>query len=295
MGGGGPDPQVDLAAHGRARASSASSTTRSTAAPAPTSSPPRCSARRWPAARCALAGDRRCGVHTDMASPHLYWTGSEALKERVPARRSAAARRSDRHRGHRARRRLRHGGDPDARGAGRRPLRAERVEDVHHQRRDGGSLLRGRADRTRGTAERAPRRDLDVPGGARHAGLHGEPQARQDGQCAPPTPPSWPSRTCRVPAENLLGRGRRRLLRGHAACFQRERLGGGAARGRRRERRRSRTRIAYVRERQAFDGPLSRQAGAPPPGRGHGHRDRGGARSATYAACAQVPRPARSA
>ena len=22
------------------------------------------------------------GVHTDMASPHLYWTGSEALKER---------------------------------------------------------------------------------------------------------------------------------------------------------------------------------------------------------------------
>src|SRR6266567_7923828 len=26
------------------------------------------------------------GVHTDMASPHLYWTGSEALKERyLPA------------------------------------------------------------------------------------------------------------------------------------------------------------------------------------------------------------------
>ena len=34
------------------------------------------------------------GVHTDMASPHLYWTGSEALKERyLPAICRAANRR----------------------------------------------------------------------------------------------------------------------------------------------------------------------------------------------------------
>ena len=36
-------------------------------------------------ARCASLA-MAVGVHTDMASPHLYWTGSEALKERsLPA------------------------------------------------------------------------------------------------------------------------------------------------------------------------------------------------------------------
>ena len=36
-------------------------------------------------ARCASLA-MAVGVHTDMASPHLYWTGSEALKEKyLPA------------------------------------------------------------------------------------------------------------------------------------------------------------------------------------------------------------------
>src|SRR4026208_255840 len=46
-----------------------------------------------PAVLCEEMARARCaslamavGVHTDMASPHLYWTGSEALKEQyLPA------------------------------------------------------------------------------------------------------------------------------------------------------------------------------------------------------------------
>ena len=33
-------------------------------------------------ARAAASFAMAVGVHTDMASPHLYWTGSEALKEK---------------------------------------------------------------------------------------------------------------------------------------------------------------------------------------------------------------------
>jgi alkylation response protein AidB-like acyl-CoA dehydrogenase len=53
------------------------------------------------------------GVHCDMASPHLYWTGSEALKEKnLPA----ICRGAHGHRRHRARRRQRRRGHPHPRG-----------------------------------------------------------------------------------------------------------------------------------------------------------------------------------
>ena len=80
---------------------------------------------------------------------------------------------------------------------------------------------------------------------------------------------------CPVPAANLLGeegRGFQQL----AAGLQRERIMAavlalsGAAQA-------LDDTTAYLRERQAFGGPLGRQAGAAPSGRRHGHRDRGGA------------------
>ena len=78
-------PRLDLAAHGRARAARRGV---------------RREVRRRRRRRADLGGAARgdararargsfamaVGVHTDMASPHLYWTGSEALKEKyLPA------------------------------------------------------------------------------------------------------------------------------------------------------------------------------------------------------------------
>ena len=105
------------------------------------------------------------GVHCDMASPHLYWTGSEALKERyLPAH--LPGRGAHRHRGDRARRRQRRGGHPHPGRPRRRSLRHQRLQDVHHQRRHRRRVLRGRAGRGR-RHRQAPSRHLDVPGRAR--------------------------------------------------------------------------------------------------------------------------------
>ncbi len=67
--------------------------------------------------------------------------------------------------------------DPDLRAKGRRRLRRQRLEDLHHQRRP------RRLPRLRGQDHRGgrPPRDL-LPGpGARHARLRGLAQAREDG------------------------------------------------------------------------------------------------------------------
>ena len=73
-------------------------------------------------------------VHTDMASPHIARFGSKAQHAALDAqdrrRRGDHGRRRDR-----ARRRLRRRRDAHPRGARRQPLRAQRRQDVHHQRR----------------------------------------------------------------------------------------------------------------------------------------------------------------
>ena len=119
------------------------------------------------------------GVHTDMASPHLYWTGSESLKaqhlpaicrgEKVCAIAVTEA-----------------GGGSDVAA-----IRTRAVRDGDHYVLDGSKMfitngaladiyfVAARLDGER--APEAPRGHLDVPRGARDAGLRGEPHARQDG------------------------------------------------------------------------------------------------------------------
>ena len=80
-------------------------------------------------------------------------------------------------RGDRAGCRLRREGHPHFRAARRRQLRAQRHQDVHHQRRLRRSLLRRRQDRPAHVRSQ-PLGD-HVPGREGHAGLQGQPRARQ--------------------------------------------------------------------------------------------------------------------
>ena len=104
--------------------------------------------------------------HTDMASVHLFNSGSEAQKDKWMPRiisgeviTAVAVTEPD--------------AGSDVKGirtfaARRRQLRDRRHQNVHHQRRLRRSLLRGRQDRPGRPAE--PLND-DVPGGEGHAGL----------------------------------------------------------------------------------------------------------------------------
>ena len=93
---------------------------------------PRARARRW-AARCPAASSMGVAVHTDMAMPPILKFGTEEQKQEwvVPA---IAGREDPLPRHHRAGRRLRRRRHQDARGAGRRRVRHQRLEDLHHER-----------------------------------------------------------------------------------------------------------------------------------------------------------------
>ena len=176
--------------------------------------------------RCASLA-MAVGVHTDMSSPHLYWTGSEALKEKyLPAicrgeRLCAIAVTEP-------------GGGSDVAAIQTRAvrdgdaLRAERLEDVHHQRRARRHLLRRRAHRRRApTASGTGASRCSSSSGRRPASSSAGSSTRW--ATARRTRPSWRSRTCGCPADNLLGRegqGFYEVMR----IFQRERLVAGPAR-----------------------------------------------------------------
>ena len=178
VGAGGRDPQVHLAAHGRAGLHRRRVRRKV-----------RGRRRGLPDHRRPLRGDgalalrvaRHGGGRADghvLAPPLL--DGKRGAQGEVPAG-DLPGGRALRHRRHRAGRGLRRRGDQDARRPRRRALRAERLEDVHHQRRARRPLLRRRADR-HGRRRQAASGDLDVPRGAADAGLQRQPQARQDGQ-----------------------------------------------------------------------------------------------------------------
>ena len=94
------------------------------------------------------------------------------VRQQVGGRRDPRCLRADRARGgHRCRSRQ------DHRGAGRRRVRPQRIEDLHHQRRVCGRLHRHRDDRSGG---RHPR-DQCLPGGTRRARLLGRRKRTQDG------------------------------------------------------------------------------------------------------------------
>ena len=173
-------------------ASSASSTTRSTGAPGPTSSPPRCSARRWRGSRCALARDGGGRAHRHGLAASLL-DGQRGPQGEVPARASAAASPSA------AIAVTEPGGGSDVAA-----IRTRAVRDGDHYVLNGSKMFitngvladlyfvaarmaagRGPAEARRALQRRespAPPGHLHVPGGAEHARVHREPQARQDGQ-----------------------------------------------------------------------------------------------------------------
>ena len=192
------------------------------------------------------------GVHTDMASPHLYWTGSEALKEKyLPAicrgaQLTAIAVTEP-------------GGGSDVAA-----IRTRAVRDGDHYILNGSKMFitNGAQADIYFVAARVEAGDTS----RRHRGISMFLVERE-------TPGFVVSRTLdkmgmrasdtaelafqdmRVPAENLLGRegiGFYEVMR----VFQRERLVAGLHAHAMAERALEDT-LAYVRERQAFGGPLA--------------------------------------
>jgi acyl-CoA dehydrogenase len=222
-------------------------------------------------ARCASLA-MAVGVHTDMASPHLYWTGSEALKEKyLPAicRGEALT----------AIAVTEPGGGSDVAA-----IRTRAVRDGAHYVLDGSKMFITNGvladlyfvaariqdpltppSPQRGEGERSPQ---GGEGGRRHRGIsmflveRGTPgftvsrKLDKMGNRASDTA-ELAFQGMRVPAENLLGTegaGFYEVMR----VFQRERLVAGLHAVAGCERALEDT-IAYVQQRQAFDEPLSRK------------------------------------
>ena len=215
--------------------------------------------------RCASLA-MAVGVHTDMASPHLYWTGSEALKEKyLPAicRGEALT----------AIAVTEPGGGSDVAA-----IRTRAVRDGDHYVLDGSKMFITNgvmADLFFVAARIEDRKPLTLPSpqggegeGKRHRGISmflverstpGFTVSRKldkMGNRASDTA-ELAFQSMRVPAENLLGQeggGFYEVMR----VFQRERLVAGLHAVAGCERALEDT-IAYVQQRQAFDEPLARK------------------------------------
>ncbi|HET9923917.1 MAG TPA: acyl-CoA dehydrogenase family protein [Methylomirabilota bacterium] len=208
--------------------------------------------------RCASLA-MAVGVHTDMASPHLYWTGSEALKEKylpaicrgealtaiavtepgggsdVAAIRTRAVREGDHYVLDGSKMFITNGVMADL------FFVAARIQDPAPERREAGKRHRGISMFLveRATPGFSVSRKLDKMGN----------RASDTAELA--------FQSMRVPAENLLGRegaGFYEVMR----VFQRERLVAGLHAVAGCERALEDT-IAYVQQRQAFDEPLSKK------------------------------------
>ena len=208
--------------------------------------------------RCASLA-MAVGVHTDMASPHLYWTGSEALKEKylpaicrgealtaiavtepgggsdVAAIRTRAVREGDHYVLDGSKMFITNGVMADL------FFVAARIQDPAPERGEAGKRHRGISMFLveRATPGFSVSRKLDKMGN----------RASDPAELA--------FQSMRVPAENLLGRegaGFYEVMR----VFQRERLVAGLHAVAGCERALEDT-IAYVQQRQAFDEPLSKK------------------------------------
>jgi acyl-CoA dehydrogenase len=208
--------------------------------------------------RCASLA-MAVGVHTDMASPHLYWTGSEALKEKylpaicrgealtaiavtepgggsdVAAIRTRAVREGDHYVLDGSKMFITNGVMADL------FFVAARIQDPAPERGEAGKRHRGISMFLveRATPGFSVSRKLDKMGN----------RASDTAELA--------FQSMRVPAENLLGRegaGFYEVMR----VFQRERLVAGLHAVAGCERALEDT-IAYVQQRQAFDEPLSKK------------------------------------
>jgi acyl-CoA dehydrogenase len=209
------------------------------------------------------------GVHTDMASPHLYWTGSEALKEKylpgicrgetltavavtepgggsdVAALRTRAVRDGDHYILNGSKMFITNGAAADLYFVA---ARLESGPQCEAQPRASRADESERAPRHRGISMFLVERDS--PGVAVSRTL------AKTGMLASDTA-ELAFQDVRVPAENLLGRegaGFYEVMR----VFQRERLVAGLHAVSMSQRALEDT-IAYVRERQVFGGPLSQK------------------------------------
>ena len=190
-------------------------------------------------------------VHTDMATPPILKFGSEYLKQTylVPAikgEKISVARHL------RARRRLGRGGHPHARGARRRRVRHQRLEDVHHERRARGLHRARHEDRPR----RRLRRLLAVRGADTDTpGFHVSKKLEKLGMHSSDTA-ELTFEDVRVPAENLVGEEGKGFY--HIMWeLQGERLIGAAGSVAGAQRVFDKT-LEYAKERNAFGRPIGR-------------------------------------
>ena len=119
-------------------------------------------------------------LHNDICLPYFLALGRRRAKGPVAAR-HLLGRAGHRHRHDRAGHRVRPGLDDDDRPAGRRRLRGERVQDLHHQRHQ----RRPRHHRGQDRPDPAPPRHVAARAGAGHGGLRAGPQPRQDRDARP--------------------------------------------------------------------------------------------------------------
>ena len=189
-------------------------------------------------------------VHTDMATPPILKFGSEDLKQTLPGARDQG--REDLLARHlRARRRLRRRGHPHARGARRRRVRHQRLQDLHHQRRPRRLHRARHEDRPR----RRLRRLLAVRGRHGLPGFHVSRKLEKLGMHSSDTA-ELSFEDVRVPAENLLGEEGKGFY--HIMWeLQGERLIGAAGSVAGAQRVFDKT-LEYAKERNAFGRPIGR-------------------------------------
>ena len=144
------------------------------------------------------AGHRRAHRHRHAADLEVRHRGPEAALPRAGDPRRADRRARD----HRAGRRVRRGRHPHVRAQGRRRLRRQRLEDVHHER--GARRLR----RHRREDDRGRRPPGAVVPAASRRGWRATRSRRSSRSSAGarPTPPSWRSTTCSSPTRTCSGR-----------------------------------------------------------------------------------------
>ncbi len=151
--------------------------------------------RRWP----APGSGSPCTTTSACRTSSTYCTDEQKA---ALAAGHLLGRAHHRHRHDRAGHRLGPGVDVDHRHPRRRPLRRQRLEDVHHQRHQRRPRHHRGEDRPRPSATRACRL-------ARARAGHGRASSGaatwRRSACTPRTPPSCSSPTSQVPVANLLG------------------------------------------------------------------------------------------
>ena len=141
-------------------------------------------------------------AHDNLCLNNIYRNGKRGAAPEIPAR--PVQRREDRRaRPDRAGRRLRRARlDAHDRAARRRPLRAERQQDLHHQRRRSPTCC---SSMPRPTRRKGRARHFGLHRREGFSGLQGRAEAREDGLSRQPDRRSWCSRTAACRPRTCVG------------------------------------------------------------------------------------------